>query len=473
MKNTTSTISSTNTTNMSTGNTLVHTIALPIATTGNTILQAWPGGYTAFFNGGINGSTYKIGRATSSDGVTWSKNPSSPVLSPTATWEGTILKDPWPLWVNGVLYLYYAGYRASTNRFQIGLATSTDGGLTFTKNANNPIIANGGAGTVDERRAIFPTVLYDADETDSAKKFKMWYAGRNASDVETIAYAYSADGITWTKFGKVLDLGTAGDFDDAILQPGDVKKIGTTYYLFYSGAEVVGGRNKFQGGLATFTDPEGAYTKQGQNLTTDSGRGANLTANTNLGSKVVTIADTSIFNVNEYVLVASTTASPLLTRVASIDSPTQITLRDAVTANVNTADSGAIRSVFSWSAAPRSVIKKDGHWVMAVTYYQVFSDLPAIGPSAYLRELSGWAYNDNVLPTGSWTVDINAGIALEFGSGTSWDTVSDENFGLLAPTPYFSFPIGSQGNFQLDAIFPNGFSVLTEANDEVLVNYSQ
>jgi predicted GH43/DUF377 family glycosyl hydrolase len=379
-------------------------------------------GYIAYFNGGPDGSHYKIGRAYSLDKATWVEDFNNPILSPTATWEGTIVKDPWPVMVDGVLYLYYAGWRSSTNRFQIGLATSTDYGKTFTKYSGNPIIANGSAGSVDERRAIFPVVLYDTDEQNPLKKWKMWYAGRDGLDVETLAYAYSADGINWTKYGRVLDVGTAGQWDDTILQTGDVKKINGTYYLFYSGATVSGGTNKFSSGVATFTNPESTYTRMGENLVGLTAKRQDLTADTLTGSAIVAVADSSVFQANEYVLIADTNSSPLLTQIDSIDSPTQVTLTDAVTSDITTANSGALRSVFSWSAAIRSIFREDDRWVAFVTFYQVFGDM------GYLKELNGFAYNTGDIPTGPWTIDVSRGIALGFGV---WDSSSAENFGLV------------------------------------------
>ena len=395
-------------------------------------------GYQAFYNGGPSGISYSIGQAYSIDGVYWQRDTANPLLIPVAaTWEANVVKDPWLVIVNNIYYLYYAGWRQSTDRFQIGLAISKDYGQTYTKYSANPIIANGTAGTVDERRAMFPVVIYEADEANPAKRWKMWYAGRNSSDVENLAYATSSDGITWTKFGQVLTVGTAGAFDDTILQTGSVVKVSNTYYLFYGAATVSAGRTKFSGGLATFINPEGTYTKQGQNLVSLGTRLQNLTANTLTGSKVVTVSDTSVFESNEYVLIADTDTTPLLTRISSIDSATQLTLRDAVTADITTANSGAIRSIYSWSAAGRSVFRENGHWTMAVTFYQIFSDQPSIGPTAYLTEISGWAYNYNDIPTGSWTIDIKRGIALEPVS-SSWDTVSAENFSIipLRSSPY-------------------------------------
>jgi len=388
-------------------------------------------GYQAFYNGGAAGNAYSIGQAFSIDGVDWIADGNNPFLAPVpATWEANVVKDPWVVVVNNIIYLYYAGWRSSTDRFQIGLAISKDYGRTFTKYSGNPIIANGTAGSVDERRAMFPTVVYEADEVNPAKRWKMWYAGRNSSDVENLAYATSADGITWTKFGQVLTVGTIGQFDDTVLQTGDVKKVGSTYYLFYGAATTVAGRYSFSTGLATFTNPEGTYTKQGQILTGLPTKVQNLTANTLSASAVVTVADTSVFEANEYVYIADSDSTPMLSRIASIDSATQITLRDVANANFTTANSAALRSAYSWSVAPRSIFRENGHWTMAVTLYQVFGDLPAIGPNAYLNEVSGWAYNYNENPTGAWTFDIKRGVAVEPLAGT-WATVSAENFAII------------------------------------------
>jgi len=425
-------------------------------------------GYQAFYNGGPSGSSYSIGQAFSVDGVDWIRDGNNPLIIPVAgTWEANVVKDPWVVVVNNIIYLYYAGWRSSTNRFQIGLAISKDYGLTYTKYSTNPIIANGGVGTVDERRAMFPTVVYEADETNVNKKWKMWYAARDGNDVETIAYAYSADGITWTKFGRVLNVGSTGQFDDTVLQTGDVKKINGTYYLFYGAATSVAGRYKFSGGLATFTDSEGTYTKQGQILTSLVDQAQNLTADTLTGSKVVTVADTSVFETNEYVLIGDTNSQPLLTRIASIDSATQITLRDAVASDITTALSGALRSVYQWSITPRTVFRENGHWTMAATVYQVFSDM------GYLREYSGWAYNYNTLPTGDWVIDVSRGIALETVPAT-WETNSIENFSII-PLRFATAAhlFGESGAGATGATGPAGATGSSSVGDSVSFTVSQ
>jgi len=55
----------------------------------------------------------------------------------------------------------------------------------------------------------FPTVIYDPLEPDAAKRWKMMYTGRDATNIyRDIGYAYSADGKSWTKYpgNPVIDV---------------------------------------------------------------------------------------------------------------------------------------------------------------------------------------------------------------------------------------------------------------------------
>ncbi len=95
---------------------------------------------------------WHIGLATSVDGVNWIKYP-QPVLYATSGWEyqigssSLIKKD-------GIYYLYYFG-RSAPN-YRIGVATSIDG-INFTKYAGNPILTN----TVswEGTGVIYPSVI--------------------------------------------------------------------------------------------------------------------------------------------------------------------------------------------------------------------------------------------------------------------------------------------------------------------------
>ena len=82
-------------------------------------------------------SQWHIGLATSIDGITWTKHP-QPVLYGTSGWEyqigaSSIIKK------DGTYFLYY--YGRTLPNYKIGVATSSDG-INFIKYSGNPIISN-------------------------------------------------------------------------------------------------------------------------------------------------------------------------------------------------------------------------------------------------------------------------------------------------------------------------------------------
>src|SRR6185503_17186582 len=114
----------------------------------------------------------------------------------------------------------------------------------------------GAGGAFDDAGVNFPVVLYEP--ADTGKQWKMWY-GANDGSIQTVGYAYSSDGLSWTKVGRVINVGTGGAWNDEGMLPGAIYREGSTYYLFANGRQ--GTTNpRWQGGLWTFTDPEGTYT---------------------------------------------------------------------------------------------------------------------------------------------------------------------------------------------------------------------
>lgn len=95
--------------------------------------------YTMWYSG-RDGSTSRIGLATSPDGVIWTKHPTNPVLdvgSP-GQWDAYYVEDPAVLLQNGTYYMVYTA-RPQLSEQQIGLATSPDG-INWQKYAGNPVL---------------------------------------------------------------------------------------------------------------------------------------------------------------------------------------------------------------------------------------------------------------------------------------------------------------------------------------------
>ncbi|MCU0460890.1 MAG: hypothetical protein MUF36_02560 [Bacteroidales bacterium] len=103
---------------------------------------------------------FQIGHATSSDGIAWTKDPNNPVLK-----RGIIGDwDYYWVSVGSVLYdgtEYHLWYTASgTSGIKIGHATSPDA-LTWSKDPSNPVVIPGSSGSWNYPRVDFPTVIYD------------------------------------------------------------------------------------------------------------------------------------------------------------------------------------------------------------------------------------------------------------------------------------------------------------------------
>lgn len=103
---------------------------------GSTYKMLYTGNEPASNNG-------RIGYATSSDGITWSKSGSNPVLSPNSSyeWMAASVFSPHTLVKDGSTYYMYFGAKPySGGMSQIGGATSTDM-ITWTLDTDNPFIS--------------------------------------------------------------------------------------------------------------------------------------------------------------------------------------------------------------------------------------------------------------------------------------------------------------------------------------------
>jgi predicted GH43/DUF377 family glycosyl hydrolase len=159
---------------------------------------------------GYDGIRWSVGIATSSDGIGWTKHTGNPVLtvgSPGA-WDDNNVWGVSVVKIGPTDYrMWYTGTR-NDGRARIGHATSSDG-VHWTKFAGNPILEWGSAGSWESQGVLVPRVVY-ADGV-----FHMFYMGNPPSDNTQIGYAYSTDGIQWTKHpsNPVLQRGTSGQWD--------------------------------------------------------------------------------------------------------------------------------------------------------------------------------------------------------------------------------------------------------------------
>jgi len=185
----------------------------------------WASGYDRF----------RLRYATSLDGVNWTEFDDWVLKGNLNDWDsGGIARGVSVLYQNGTYHLWYA---ATNNKdltinpfWRIGYATSTDG-LNWTKqNGNTPVIQPDSDWELNN--VSYPHVIFENGV------YRMWYA-TGAGDLPTqFAYAYSIDGINWTKpmdENPVLMLGPMGSFDSSRISRPFVLHTGNSYSMWYSG----------------------------------------------------------------------------------------------------------------------------------------------------------------------------------------------------------------------------------------------
>lgn len=197
----------------------------------------------------------RIGYAESSDGLTWTNKQSVLQATPTLAWEsGNRLGFPSVIYRNGTYEMWYQA-QDSSNKLKIAYATSNDG-ITWTKSANNPVLIPT-AGTWDKNNVQAPSVLYNT----SSNRYEMWYTGSDGTFVRT-GFATSTNGFTWTKNSSyVLSVGESGAWDAKRVAFARVHIYEDKYHMWYSGLDAA---NRYQIGYA-FSEDGLNWTKQSVN----------------------------------------------------------------------------------------------------------------------------------------------------------------------------------------------------------------
>jgi hypothetical protein len=381
--------------------------------------------YRIFYNGGPSLNAYKIGgglayRGSGFTGIEGTRIADNPRLSPGSggAWDDEQAKDPFALYDSG-FKMWYAGHDGSN--WRIGYATSPDG-FAWTKSASNPVIDLGGSGTFDQSGCIFP-VVYKDPNADASKRYRMLYSGINTAGKTQIGYAYSANGISWTKGGSnpVLTNGSGGSVDDEAVIVGSLVKDAGVYYLFYEGRGTTVFPTDGQPCLATFTDFEGVYTKSGLNpvLSRRTGNQA-LASNLSIGGTSVEVASSSVFVVGEVVCLVDTPNNVQQTSIASIPDSTHVVIDDVARINWTTANGSRLQTILR-AIFPRAVIKEGGVWKMWATGYQVGVADAQIESTYYIKSNapdSGWSFQHD---------DSSPLFLPDRGATGKWDSRSSEN----------------------------------------------
>jgi len=123
---------------------------------------------------------WRIGYATSPDGINWTKYAGNPVIEPIEWWERNMVSYPNVIYEDGVYHMFYAATSLNLP-VSIVYAISTDG-IHWEKPASkNPVFGTGPASSFDSRYVASPFVIKEGDI------FRIWYDGL-ASDHWQIGY---------------------------------------------------------------------------------------------------------------------------------------------------------------------------------------------------------------------------------------------------------------------------------------------
>ena len=189
----------------------------------------------------FNSYRYDIGYAYSSDGITWTKH-SDPIMQVgiSTDWDNGFLEGSSVIKDGSTFKMWYCGYDASVDgsgtdgHSNIGYATSADG-VNWTKYPSNPVLRTG-ITTWDSINVQDPHVV------KQGSMYYMWYGGGASSTNydQQVGFAYSADGINWTKSidNPVLRRGTSGQWDEKTASFPSVLDDGGIYKMWYTGKDV-------------------------------------------------------------------------------------------------------------------------------------------------------------------------------------------------------------------------------------------
>jgi len=152
---------------------------------------------------GPSGTVASVGLATSRDGRTWTKHPNNPVIPPEARWPSVLALPQ----AEGGGYRVWFG---AEDGLTIKTARSADG-IAWT-NVQTALSA-GGPGQFDDLNAASPAVI-----RVGAQYLMLYDVGSSAQEAPTdkfqgLGLARSSDGVSWTRQGRVLALGSAGSPD--------------------------------------------------------------------------------------------------------------------------------------------------------------------------------------------------------------------------------------------------------------------
>ncbi len=201
----------------------------------------------------------------------WTKH-AAPVLSRSAVfpdWKGLATADAFVMLDNDTLKMWYTGSGWLTGsdacaHVRMGYAWSVNG-INWTEYAGNPVLGiSTDTSAFDADGIETPCVIKDPAAPPS-QRYKLWYAGRKKQCSAVLdhkfGYAYSPDGISWTKYAgnPVMVAGNANSWYNTFISNPSVIKEGPVYNMWFSAPDAVANGQPTDGkvNIGYATSPDG------------------------------------------------------------------------------------------------------------------------------------------------------------------------------------------------------------------------
>jgi hypothetical protein len=346
-----------------------------------------------FNGGGDNsGRNYSVGVAIAGENGEFIKYAGNPIIkSGGYKFDSYQAKDPWVIQIGEQYVMYFKG--ATSGWVDTIHYAVSDDGINWEIPLKEKAILSGTSGTFDSKGCSFPRVIDTGITGTKRYRMIYTGRNSFGKYQTGYAYSTDGFSWTKGANNPVIAVGDDGSWDDnAAAITSNPVLYGGTYYMLYGGEDGSRyPQEHWQIGLVTFTDFEGTYTKCISNpvMSNDSGANQVLTAKLNSGTKEVHIADTSLFSVGQPVWVTTSKANhDQFTRVYSIDSPTKLTLVDNADATYTT--SSRIVGWDSGSIVPATLCFNGTNWINHYTAFQPYSatvirEVSALATSSDLR----------------------------------------------------------------------------------------
>lgn len=202
------------------------------------VIKEGPTSYKMWYSGKDEDDTWRIGYATSPDGIHWTKDTGNPVLELGGeTWNNRAVNLPSVVHEAGLykMWVYTAGDDGSGWAPYIAYATSTDG-IAWTWDANNPLFSRDATHGWESEWIWGPTVLHEGSN------YQMWYSGWGGDEGST-GYATAPNETTWAKYNSGVTpvlAGTPGEWDEGCAYDPLVLYGSGTYTMYYDNDVAIG-----------------------------------------------------------------------------------------------------------------------------------------------------------------------------------------------------------------------------------------